>query len=811
MGRRRVATRGQFGYRSLMHIQPRKLCFLAVIWVASATTFAQPSQKTINVSGLSEPVTVRRDARDIPYIEARNEPDLYFVQGYVTASDRLWQMDLMRRRARGETAEIFGSPALEDDKLWRRYGFARVAEENLKYLSPELRRVLESFAAGVNAYIATLTPETLPTEFRILQYKPAPWQPSDTIVIGKILADALSSTWRFDLQRAAAASLPADKVKDLTNQVTPYDVVLFGTDQLPKSLRAQGRNGKPGNTPSLTRGIPQDSLLAAADRVENIRSRSLAEIGLYAEDLAASNNWVIAGKLTVDGKPLLANDPHLAATAPGIWYMSQLTTPTMRVAGVTIPGVPGVVLGHNEYFAWGATNVGPDVQDVFVETFDGQGTAASPLRYKTPAGWVPATVRTEQIKVRKGLVKTDTDTVLLDVIETRHGPIILEDGGKRYALKWTAFDPQNSEFEAFVNLNRGKNWDDFKRALTTYGGATQNFIYADTKGNIGWYAAGRIPIRKTLSGELPYDGSTDAGEWTGYIPFDELPHLYDPPTGLIVTANQRIVGTSYKYPQMSRDAATPWRARRIFDRLSGRTKLTMDDVRDVQYDIFNLPFSMLAKEIARSGTASPETLAALKDWDGMMRADAKPPVLVNEIRNCIANRIAEANKPVPAAAVRERILFWAVGKEGSKWLPPDFKTWNDLIGACDRTARADIAKRLGADESNWRWENVYRTRFYHPLSAAPLIGGQFLVEPKGVNGSGQTPDVGMFVSMRHIASPGNWDATRFVIPLGQSGDNRSPHFRDQFELWNSGAPAVFPFSRSAVEAAAKSKATFNPR
>jgi len=580
---------------------------------------------------------------------------------------------------------------------------------------------------------------------------------------------------------------------------------------LQKSVRAQGFNGKPRNTALLNRGLSQDSLLAAADRLQNIRSRSLAEIGLYAEDLAASNNWVIAGKLTADGKPLLANDPHLAATAPGIWYMSQLATPTMRVAGVTIPGVPGVVLGHNEYFAWGATNVGPDVQDVFVETFDGQGTAASPLRYKTPAGWAPATVRTEQIKVRKSLVRSDTDIVSLEVVETRHGPIILEDGGKRYALKWTAFDPRNSEFEAFVNLNRGKNWDDFKRALMTYGGATQNFVYADTTGNIGWYAAGRIPIRRTLSGELPYDGSTDDGEWTGYIPFDELPHLYDPPTGLIVTANQRIVGTSYKYPQMSRDAATPWRARRIFDRLSGRTKLTMDDVRDVQYDIFNLPFSMLAKEIVRSGSASPETIAALKDWDGMMRADAKPPVLVNEIRNCIANRIADANKPVPASAVRERILFWAVGKEGSKWLPPDFNTWNELIGACDRAGRADIAKRLGADESKWRWENVYRTRFYHPLSAAPLIGGQFLVEPKGVNGSGQTPDVGMFVSMRHIASPGNWDATRFVIPLGQSGDNRSPHFRDQFELWNSGAPAVFPFSRSAVEAAAKSKTTFSPR
>lgn len=784
--------------------------------------YSQPPGNTVVLPGTSSPVTVRRDHRSIPYIEASNDADLYFVQGYVTASDRLWQMDILRRRARGETAEIFGQLALQDDEIWRRYGFGPVAEDSLKFLSPELRSALERYAAGVNAYIATLTQETMPAEFKILQYSPAPWKPTDTIVVGKILAEALSSTWRQDLQRAAAAaSLPAEKFRDLTDQQTPYDVILFGQD--PPAVVPRPKASRVPPKTSSAAPLVSARALRKADQLMTLRDRSLAEIGLYAEDLAASNNWVISGRLTADGKPLLANDPHLVATAPGIWYMSHLSTPSMRVAGVTFPGVPGIVLGHNEHFAWGATNVGPDVQDLYAETFDDRA------RYKTPAGWEPQKLRTEHIKIRTSLLKTDTRTMNLDVVETRHGPVIMVDGGKAYALKWTALDPQNSEFEAFFNLNRAKNWDDFKRALARYGGATQNFVYADTKGNIGWYAAGRIPIRRTGHGEMPYDGSTDAGEWTGYIPFTELPNLYNPPSGLIVTANQRIVASNYKYPQMSRDAATPWRARRIYDLLTGTSagapspgtgggraargpKITMDKVSAVQHDIYNIPFHTLSKEIVASNAATPQTTAVLKNWDGLMRADSKAAVLVNEIRNCMANRIADANKPAPAAAVRERVLHWAVERKDSKWLPPGTASYNDLIRSCDESSRAALAapNRLGPDESNWRWENVFRARFMHPLAAAPLIGSQFLVEPKGVNGSGQTPNVGPYVSMRHISSPGNWDSTRFVIPLGQSGDIKSAHFRDQFELWNTGALALFPFSKPAVESAARTATTFLP-
>ncbi|MEO7673941.1 MAG: penicillin acylase family protein [Pyrinomonadaceae bacterium] len=771
----------------------RILICATVLTVLSGSIY---SQTTTSIAGITNPVTVRRDARSIPYIEAKNDADLYFVQGYTTASDRLWQMDLMRRLARGETAEIFGKAVLEEDKRWRRFNFAKIAEENLQFLTPELRTALDSYAKGVNAYIASLDANTLPVEFKILQYKPREWKGSDTIVIGKILSDALSSTWRNDLLRASLQNVPADKLADLTNQVTPYDVVLFGSDAKAATKAAVA-----------TRSVEiSPSLVDAADADAIARQTSLERVGLYAEDLAASNNWVISGKRTADAKPLLANDPHLAAAAPGIWYLAHLSTPDMRVSGVTFPGVPGIILGHNENIAWGATNVGPDVQDVYVETFNDKG------EYKTASGWQAPITRKETINVRSNPLSPVTEAVTIDVIETRNGPIILEEGAKKYALKWTAFDPKNSEFETFYQWNRAKSWEDFKTALKKYGGAAQNFIFADVKGNIGWYAASRIPIRRTGDGSMPYDGSTNDGDWVGTIPFNELPNLYNPPSGLIITANQRIVGTSYKYTQMSRDAATPWRARRIMDVLESKKKITMDDVRDTQHDSYNIPVAKLAKKIVDLNAASPDTLAILKTWDGRMTGDSRGSVLANEIRNCAANRIAETNKPVPSFLIRERILDMAITNSVARWLPTGFASYADLFRACDASSRASLAdtKRLGPDDAKWTWGRMWQSRFPHPLAAAPLIGGQFAIPAVPIDGSGQTPNVGSFVSMRHIASPGNWDATRHVIPLGQSGDPKSPYFKDQFEAWRTGTPAIFPFSKKAVEAAAKSMTILRP-
>ncbi len=768
--------------------------FLFVLF-NSFNCFAQVAPQNLTVDGLQKTVTVRRDARSIPYIEAANDADLYFAQGYITASDRLWQMDLLRRVSRGELAEIFGKQVLDEDKRWRRMGFSAIADESIKSLNPSLKTALENYARGVNAYIATLDKDTLPPEFKILQYQPSPWKPTDTLCIGKILADGLSSTYHLDLIRASLQKLPKDKLADLTNNTTPFDVVLFGKD-LAKSKAANSNLQVPEPAPQVPVGVSNDDLVFAENDAK-IRETSLSRVGLYAEDLAASNDWVISGKRTADGRALLANDPHLQPTAPGIWYLTHLSTPDMRVSGVTFPGVPGIVLGHNENIAWGATNVGPDVQDLYRETFNDKG------EYKTPAGWEKIVVRKEAIKVRPNLMSSKTETEVLDVEETRHGPIITDEVGQKFALKWTARDPQSQEFEAFFLMNRAKNWTEFQSALKTYGGASQNFVYADVRGNIGWYAAGKVPIRRTGDGALPYDGATDEGDWTGFIPFGELPHLYNPPEGFIVTANQRTVGTDYKYyGAMTRDAANPWRARRIYDLLKNNTKVTMDDVRDIQHDVYSGVYADLANEIIKAQAASPETLAVLKSWDGKMTADTKAGLIVNEIRNCLANKIAADNQ-IPYYTAREKLLFWIIKDQTARWLPKGFADYTELLKTCDKESHASLsdAKKFGADEANWHWGNNFVANFQHPLAVVPLIGGQFLVRYTNVNGSGLTPNVGAYVSMRQIASPGNWDATRHVIPLGESGNPASPYFKDQFEAWRTGTPAIFPFTKEAVEKA----------
>ena len=740
----------------------------------------------VEVPGLNSEVTVRRDERWVPYISARSDDDLYFAQGYVTASDRLWQMDLMRRLARGEVAEIFGKAVLEQDKRWRRFNFSKVADESLKHLSPEMRVALESYSRGVNAYITTLNEDNLPSEFRVLQYRPKEWLPTDTILIGKIISDALSTTWRNDLLRASLQGLSEDKLSDLNDQTTPYDVILFGKD-----LKRAAVEPKPAIEVS-------PALMAFANEDERLRKMSLERVGLYAEQLAASNNWVISGERTVSGSPILANDPHLAPSAPGIWYMTHLTSPGAKVAGVTFPGVPGIILGHNEHIAWGATNVGPDVQDLYVETFNTEG------KYKTPTGWAEPVIRKEIIKIRKTPLKADTEQVEYEVTETRHGPIIFEENGKRYALRWTAFDPTNTEFDAFYRFGRARDWNGFKDALKDYGGAAQNFVYADVKGNIGWYAASHIPIRRTGDGALPYDGSTNDGDWIGNIPFSELPNLYNPPSGLIVTANQRIVGNSYKYTQLSRDTASPWRAKRIWDELSSKPKITMDMVRDVQYDVYNIPVAELAREIVKQNAASTATINVLKAWDGRMTADSQAALIANEIRQCMSRSIADSNKTVPAFLISERILDRAIRDNLVRWLPSGVSNFADLMTSCDKSIRSALSGSsvYGSDPSGWVWGKAWQSRFPHPLESAPLIGGRYKVPNVPLNGSGQTPNVGSAVSMRHITSPGDWDFTRLVIPLGQSGDAASPYFRDQFDAWASGRPMLFPFTDAAVEKAA---------
>ncbi|HEV7397759.1 MAG TPA: penicillin acylase family protein [Pyrinomonadaceae bacterium] len=794
------------------------LCSLYSFSIAPATraqteASAPAQSKTIQISGLTGKVTVRRDERGIPYIEATNDKDLYFAQGYVAASDRLWQMDLFRRNARGQLAEIFGTAALDEDKRHRTLGLAQAAEAEAAQAAPEVKELLSAYASGVNAYIQSIDAKSWPPEFQLLQYKPTPWTPADSLLIVKNFFEALSTTWRLDIMREGLADLPPAKRAALLPETSPLDVLVVGSDSKTKASTS--------NLPAYGDGLPA-AVLDEINHDAEVEARSLARIGLYAENLAASNNWVVNGKHTASGKPLLANDPHLAASAPPIWYMVHLSAPGMRVAGVTAAGLPGVVIGHNDHIAWGFTNVGPDVQDVYLEKFDPQ----NPKRYQTPSGWRDADIRHEEIKVRKGFTDTSTDVVPLDVTVTRHGPIVLEKEGRRYALRWTALEPDLNIASANQTLNRARNWKEFTTALRSYTGPTQNMVYADDAGHIGYYAAGKVPIRKSGDGSVPYDGSTDNGEWTSYIPFEQLPHLFDPASGIIVTANQRIVGQSYPY-FLTHSWAQPYRAHRILEMLQQKPKLTADDFRAIHGDVFSQAGQTFAEASVKilKGSLTPadeqlaRTLAAFEKWDARLNAESAVGPVAAQMRIAFRTRIINAAIGEERArtfgwANLDTTIDWILTNQPPEWLPKDFKNYADLLRACHADARQVLTKNLGADESQWIWGNMVKARFPHPMASAPLVGLQFAVPPFPQNGTGvllgATVNVGASVSMRLIADPGDWDKTQHGITTGESGIPNSPHWLDQLPDWRAVTPRAFPFTTAAIATATKSTIVLEP-
>jgi penicillin amidase len=722
---------------------------------------------------------------------------------------------LLRRTARGELSEIFGRATLEDDKRRRTYGFAQAAEASAAQADPRSRAVMEAYARGVNAYIDSLDDKSLPLEFQILGFRPRHWTPADSSAVGKNFAEALSTTWTLDLARAAFADLAPGKAAALFPETSPLDVLVVGSDKTDR------KSAPPAKRTSTLLTDPA-AVLEELAAIQETEARTRARVGLFAEDLAASNNWVVSGKRTASGKPLLANDPHLAPSAPSVWYMVHLSAPGLRVAGVTAAGAPGVIIGHNERIAWGMTNLGPDVQDVYREKFDPQ----NPRRYMTPAGWRDAEVRREEIKVRKSPTGTETEVVPLDVIVTRHGPVVLL-RGDAYALRWTALSPTATEFAGFYKLNRARNWKEFQEALKDYGGPTQNFVYADADGHIGYYGAGQIPVRASGDGSVPYDGSKDEGEWKGFIPFAELPHVYDPPSGIIVTANSRVVGTSYTH-FLTHVWAPPTRSRRIYDLLSAKQKLTADDFRAVQGDAHTISGATFAREVAKVAREAGldakdekwrETVRLFESWDGQLTPDARAPRLAVEMASIFRQKILEG----ALGAERAKEYRWpasavffdrVIQERPAEWLPKEFPTYAALLDAAHREARAVLAQRLSADETQWTWGARLPVNFPHPLASVPGVGAPYKVAPfpqRGGGGFFAAPNVGAGVSMRLIADASDWDKTQQGIALGESGDPRSPHWADQLSDWRAATPRVFPFNAPAVAAAARRTLTLAPK
>jgi penicillin amidase len=591
---------------------------------------AQPPEgaSTVVVNGLHEKLTIRYDTYGVPLIEAANEDDLFFAQGYALASDRLWQLDLLRRSGRGELAEILGASVVEEDKRHRTLGFSGVCAREVMNLTLAYRRALDSYTAGVNARISALTKETLPMEFKVLGYSPQPWTVEDSLIVGKVFSESLSTSWTTDLFRAQLAGIPAEKRALLLTERTSLDVILVGRDKPGSRLASLPI----GHAPSME--VARESLVE-----ETLRAATLGRLGLFAEDRSASNSWVVSGKHSVSGKPLLANDPHLAPSVPGIWYMVRLRAPNFKVDGAALPGNPGVMIGHNERIAWGVTNLGADVQDIYREQFDPQDGS----RYRTTDGWQRTTTREEQIRVRRGAGDTPPEVISLTVEETRHGPVILNRNGERYALRWSALEPGAQEFAATLALNRAGNWHAFLNALRDHSGPATNFMYADIDGHIGYAVAGRIPRRRKSDGSVPYAGETNEGDWLGYLPGDQLPRVYDPPGGILVTANQRVVGDSYPH-HLTHEWAQPYRAHRAWELLHAKPRLSLEDVEQIQADVYAENGKTFARDVAGalSGNDTEELRQLLLNWDDRVTPESHVAPLVAEMRIALRTRLLAA-------------------------------------------------------------------------------------------------------------------------------------------------------------------------
>lgn len=788
------------------------ICLISPIRLPSA---AFAAQQPVAIKGIKDQIVIRRDDRGVPYIEAKNDEDLYFAQGYAAAADRLWQMDLYRRTARGELAEILGAgpnnSVLNQDKLYRTYGFTHVAEAENANASQRARTMLEAYARGINAYAASLDPKSMPPEFQLLQYQFRPWTPVDSHAVVKLFFLALSETWRIDILRQALSVLPAEKRAELLPEISPIDVLVVGKDSVSKVATAR-----------LKREAVSNETLSKLAQNQAVAVAALDRVGLYAEEMAASNNWVVSGKRTVTGKPLLANDPHLRPSTPSIWHMLHLSAPGVRVAGVGTAGLPGVILGHNDRIAWGFTNVGPDVQDLYVENFDPE----NPKRYRTPSGWQDAVVRREEIKVRKGFGSSEHDVVTHEVTVTRHGPIIFEGDGKRYALRWTALDPTKNNADLQYTLNRARNWKEFNAALQLFTAPTQNIVYADVDGNIGYHVAGVVPIRKSGDGSVPYDGSTDAGEWTSYIPVSKLPALFNPPSGIIITANQRIVGTDYPY-FLTHHWAQPYRARRIHDLLHEKPKLSSQDFRRVLGDVYSIAGVFFAREAVKllRPTLTPAdeklraTLDAFEKWDGRANADSTVAPIVSQMRLAFRSRlIAGALGPDLARSFQwsnfDTTLDRVLKDQPAAWLPKEFSSYADLLRASYDDAIRNLTNSLGADQSKWTWGDLVKARFPHALGSVPLVGALFTIPAVPQDGTGgligATVNVGSSVSMRLIADLSDWDKSQQQITPGQSGLPKSPHWSDQLADWRAVTPREFPFTPAAVTKAAKETLVLEP-
>ena len=779
---------------------------------------------SISLPGLQKEVIVERDNWGVPRIRAASLVDAVEAQGYVMAQDRLWQMDLMRRASRGQLSEIVGPLALKSDRQFRTFGFSRAAERDFASMDKDSRALMEAYAYGVNAFIVQHQ-NNLPLEFTLLKYEPRPWLPTDSLVIAGYMYQTLTDTWERELDRAKVQErVGADRSKDLFAVDAPMDHFVIGDPDVPND-GSQASRVDPDDDDDDD-DMPTDSILKAAapavrtpETSADITSSLWPTIQGYLEETQSeirkglgSNNWVVSGAHTATGRPLLANDTHLELSIPPIWYEIHLTAPNYNAKGFTLPGAPLIVIGHNDHIAWGFTNNGADVQDLYIETFN----PATPNEYRVNGKWTKAQVFDEVIHV-KGQADEH-----LQVVVTRHGPVVHSEGDKAYALRWTALEPGGLG-NTYNWLSTASNWHEFREVMKRVWGPGQNAVYADVEGNIGYVMAARVPIRKKGHGEIPVPGDTDDYEWTGYISFDKLPQALNPDSGLIVTANARVVGPNYK-PYLTDRWEEPYRTARIYDLLHDKTNLRPIDMLKVETDTFSFPHVFLADQIsAAAKTAQPKDPRArklvdgLKDWNGIADADSSLVSFLVMARRAALELILE-----PYLGKDTNLYEWrstaflqkVLTDRPAKWLPPAYKNYDELLAATADRAVSMLAEQTKSERvEDWQWKELNSLDMLHPIGREGFLKHLLSITGKPQSGTGYSVRAATKrhgPSMRFIANLANWDDSILLIPAGESGQVGSGHYTDQFSYWYEGKPIFSPYSDAGEAKARKHTLRLKP-
>lgn len=744
-------------------------------WWALARRPLPKLEGRLTVEGLAEPVTVRRDRWGVPHIEAANTHDLWLALGLVHAQDRFWQIDFYRRVASGRLSELAGPNGLGVDRLMRTLGMRAAAEAEVERLDPDLRGEIESYCAGVDAGV--LAARSLPLEHRIARIGFEPYTPVDVLTVGKLLAFGLSTNWERELLRA-----------DMARQLGPELAVRLDPTY-------------PAGQPIVTQEPWSGDGASAAAQIRAIRR----ELGLAPEP-GGSNNWAVSGARSATGGPLIAGDPHLPPSMPGIWNQVGLRLGDRFARGASMAGLPGIYMGQNNDVTWTFTNVMADVQDLFIERIDGD-------RYQFRDRWLPLTKRDEAIEVRGR-----DEPELLEVRETHHGPIVNAcigaDEAEPLALRWIALDEPTTH-RAMTGILEISSGAELIELMSSHTAPASNLIWADRHGSIGYKLVGSLPLRDGGCPDLPAPGWTGEHEWRGKIPYEELPELVDPESGYLVTANNRIVGDDYPHHLTSEwlDGA---RAERIEGLLLGRERHDLEEFGEMQMDVLSLPGLEVARRLAALGGRDQREQAAierLRSWDGRLDRETVAGTIYQAfilhlgrdfIGAVVADRdIAErwldrsdtaftAHTSSPWRWQSHLMRLWAEADEGLIGRP-----WRDLVLDALRGALFDLEERFGPDRSAWRWGSVHALVFPHPLGSGNPVLRRLFNRRVAVGGAQETicqvaydpgnPYRGVFApSWRMVADPSDPSRSRWQMFTGQSGHVASPHFDDLQERWAAG-------------------------